>query len=64
MSEKLTITQKAVETYLNKIAEHFKPGTQFTFIARTPGNGKADFVVSTEQLEKAAEVIQRRIEAR
>jgi hypothetical protein len=60
----LEMTRKAVEAHLNAIAVYFKDGTQFTFIARTPGNDCADFVVSTDDLEEAKATLQRRSEAR
>jgi hypothetical protein len=31
------------------LAPIFKPGTQLTFIARTPGNDEADVLVTTER---------------
>jgi hypothetical protein len=46
--------------HLEKIAKCFNPGVKLTLIARLPGNDRADFVLSGDDLEEAAGVLERR----
>jgi hypothetical protein len=37
----------------------FKPGTKLTIIARTPGNDEADVLVTSDNLDELAKLIER-----
>jgi len=47
------------EEHLNCIAECFKPNVKITFIARTPENDNADFVLTNDSKEGLFQVIER-----
>jgi hypothetical protein len=44
-------------TYLSRL---FVPGMKLTFIARLPGNGEADVLVSDDQMDEIIKLVQRR----
>lgn len=56
------IVGEAVEDALCFLAEMFKPECKLTFIMRVPGNDEADMVVTSDENEELAKVIERTIE--
>lgn len=47
------------EMHLNRIHENFVPGSKVTLIVRTPGNDEADFLLTIDDLNEVAKVIER-----
>lgn len=57
-------TQQQLTAMLaNVLTKHvepiFKAGTRFTIIARTPGNDRADVLVSDDDLDEVAALVER-----
>jgi hypothetical protein len=48
---------------LGDLSELFVPGMKLTFIARFPGNGEADVLVSDDKMPEIIALVERRIKA-
>lgn len=49
MSDLMELNMRLGSILVQKVEPLFKPGTELTIIARTPGNNEADVLVSSEQ---------------
>ena len=60
MNDRLKRLHVEIERHLNEIAVLFKPEMRLTFIARLPGNDEADVILTVDDLNEVAKVIERR----
>ena len=57
----LMIVQSEVAHHMEQIEKAFKPGVRLTVLVRTPGFPEGDFVMTSDGLEDAIEMLQRRL---
>lgn len=56
----LKLVQLRISDHLEKMENMFRPGVKVTFLARTPGNDEADFVMTNDDLSDAINALERR----
>jgi len=60
MTDTIAILHARLVNVLERHVEPiFKPGTKLTIIARTPGNAEADALVTSDDLDEVAALVER-----
>lgn len=52
--------QEAVFQHIERIGTHFKPDAKITVLVRFPDRPNGDFIVTTDELQDIAEMVERR----
>ncbi len=60
MDDNLRHVQQTCSAYLNNMATLWKPGVKLTLIARMPDDSEQDFVLTSDKLPEAINVLKRR----
>ena len=60
MDANVALSVQDCERHLNEMARNFKPGAKLTFIARTPGNDEADFMLTIDDIDEVINLLERR----
>lgn len=60
MNLQLAFTAETVSARMDEILACFKRGAKITVIVRTPGNDAADFLMTSDSLDEAITLLERR----